>query len=185
MQVDPDNRLVADALEAEWNNKLRALTEAQQEYERQSQSDRGSVGEEERSRIRALAADFPKLWNDPNTPQRERKRMVRLLLEDVTLIKGKEITAHVRFRGGKSRTLSLPLPLPIWELRKTDPALVAEVDRLLDQYTEKKIATILNEQGFRSVAGNPLRPFNIKKIRRFRILCGFFCLIGYNFLHER
>jgi hypothetical protein len=88
MQVDPDNRLVADALEADWNDRLRALSEAQQEYERQSQSDRGSVGEQERSRILALATDFPKVWNDPNTPQRERKRMVRLLLEDVTLIKG-------------------------------------------------------------------------------------------------
>jgi DNA invertase Pin-like site-specific DNA recombinase len=165
MQVDPDNRLVADALEAEWNDRLRALSEAQQEYERQSQSDRGSVSEQERSRILALATDFPKLWNDPNTPQRERKRMVRLLVEDVTLIKGKELTAQVRFRGGKSTTFSLPLPLPIGELRKTDPALVAKVDRLLDQYTEKKAAMILTEQGLHSVVGKPLRPFNVRNIR--------------------
>ncbi|OPY65118.1 MAG: hypothetical protein A4E57_03294 [Syntrophorhabdaceae bacterium PtaU1.Bin034] len=62
--------------------------------------------------------------------------MVRLLLEDVTLNKGSEITAHVRFKGGTSQTLSWPLPPPIGELRKNPAYIVAEVDRLLDEYTQ-------------------------------------------------
>ena len=85
MQVDPKNRLVADALEADWNERLRALTEAQEQYERQRQADRAVLDQESRSRILALTTDFPKLWNDPKTPDRERKRMARLLIEDVTL----------------------------------------------------------------------------------------------------
>jgi hypothetical protein len=88
MQVDPKNRLVADALEADWNERLRALTAAQEQYERQRQADRAALDQESRSRILALTTDFPKLWNDPKTPDRERKRMARLLIEDVTLTKG-------------------------------------------------------------------------------------------------
>lgn len=87
MHVDPANRLVADALEAEWNSKLRALNEAQEEYERLRQADRLAIDAAQRARIAALASDFPRLWQDPRTPDREKKRMVRLLLEDVTLLK--------------------------------------------------------------------------------------------------
>ena len=87
MQVDPKNRLVADALEADWNDRLRALSQAQDQYEQQSQADRALLDEQSREKIRALATDFPRLWNDPNTPDRERKRMIRLLIEDVTLSK--------------------------------------------------------------------------------------------------
>lgn len=82
LHVDPANRLVADALEAEWNSKLRALNDAQQEYERLCQTDHQTMDGAQRARIAALARDFPRLWQDPKTPDRERKRMVRLLLED-------------------------------------------------------------------------------------------------------
>jgi len=84
LQVDPDHRLVADELEADWNQKLRHLHQAQQEYQEQRARDQQQRDERQRQQILALAQDFPRLWNDPVTPQRERKRMVRLLLEDVT-----------------------------------------------------------------------------------------------------
>ncbi len=119
MQVDPANRLVADSLEADWNGKLRALAEAQAEYQRQRTADRVTVDPEHRARILALAVDFPAVWRDPNTPQRERKRMLALLVEDVTLLKQRQVTAHVRFRGGATTTLTLPRPLTAWELRAT------------------------------------------------------------------
>ena len=99
LHVDPSNRLVADSLEAEWNNKLRALNAAQEEYEQQRNIDRSLISKQQRESIAALAHDFPQLWQNPNTPDRERKRLVRLLLEDVTLIRKDEITAHVRFKG--------------------------------------------------------------------------------------
>jgi hypothetical protein len=85
--VDPDNRLVADTLEADWNSKPRALQETQQEYERQSEKDRVAIDEELRTRLHTLATDFPPMWRDSSTPDRERKRLARLLLEDVTLTK--------------------------------------------------------------------------------------------------
>ena len=87
LQVDPANRLVADELEAHWNRALQQVTEAQAIYERQRQADRVAVDADARARILALATDFPRLWHDPHTPDRERKRMVRLLMDDVTLIK--------------------------------------------------------------------------------------------------
>src|SRR5208283_678014 len=68
MRVDPDNRLVADALEADWNKKLRALAETQQEYERQRKAEELRIDSEKRSQILSLASDFPRLWSDPNTP---------------------------------------------------------------------------------------------------------------------
>src|SRR5262249_27082542 len=116
MNVDPSNRLVADTLEADWNHKLRVLA--------------------------ALAKDFQRVWSDPHTPDRERKRIVRLLLEDVTLIRREQISVHIRFRGGVTQSLTLPLPESAPQLRKTKPAVIAEIDRLLNTNTERKIAAI-------------------------------------------
>ncbi|MBE3071691.1 MAG: hypothetical protein IMZ67_01835, partial [Acidobacteria bacterium] len=109
----------------------------------------------------ALAVDFPRLWRDPKTPPRERKRMIRLLIEDVTLNRADTITAHVRFRGGSTRTLTLPIPLRAWELKKTNPAVMAEVDTLLESHTPGCIATMLNQHGHRSGDG---RPFTRKMV---------------------
>jgi DNA invertase Pin-like site-specific DNA recombinase len=163
MQVDPDNRLVADELEGEWNEKLKAHKEALEALKQDTKE--RTLGSEERARILALAKDFPRLWNDPRTPNRERKRMVRLLLEDVTLNKGSEITAHVRFKGGTTQTLAWPLPPPIGELRKNPAYIVAEVDRLLDDYTQGQIAAILSHKGMHTVDGKPLTRMNIRYIQ--------------------
>jgi len=149
LRVDPDNRLVADSLEADWNAKLRGLTAAQEEYARRCGADGVLLDEEKRQQILSLATDFPRLWRDSSTSHRERKRIVRLVLEDVTILKEDRITAHVRFRGGASRTLSLPIPLKAWQLTQADREVVEEVDRLLDEHTDAQIAAILNERGRR------------------------------------
>jgi hypothetical protein len=154
MSVDPSNRLVADTLEADWNQKLRALAEAQEECERQRQADRAVIDDQQRESVMALAKDFRRVWNDSHTPDRERKRIVRLLLEDVTLIRREQITVHIRFRGGVTQSLTLPLPESAPQLRKTKPAVIAEIDRLLNTNTEREIAAILNETGFRPGVGN-------------------------------
>lgn len=166
MQVDPDNRLVADSLEADWNHRLRELNFAQEEYERGRERDRAELDDEQRRRVLALATEFPKFWRDPKTPQRERKRLIRLLIEDVTLIKEKLITAHVRFKGGATVTQSLPLPKSAREMRSTDPEVVQRVDELLDHYTDAEIAIRLNESGLRSGGGRSFHARLIGKIRR-------------------
>ena len=137
LRVDPDNRLVADSLEAEWNTKLRALTAAQEEYERQRTAAGGALSADQRRQVMTLVTDFPRLWHDPATPQRERKRMVRLLLEDVTLLKADEVVAQIRFRGGATHTLRLPLPRSAPELRKTHSTVVAE-NRSPDRHTHRR-----------------------------------------------
>ena len=121
LSVDPDYRLVAQSLEADWDHKLRALREAQDDYERRREADGRALDASQREQILALAGDFPRLWRDPAVPQRERKRMVRLLVEDVTLLRTDKVVAHVRFRGGATHSLVLPLPLTAAELRKVEP----------------------------------------------------------------
>lgn len=166
MQVDPDNRLVADALEAEWNQKLRATESARQDCETQRERDRTLLDELQCQRIRALAEDFPAIWNDPATPHRERKRMAALLLEDVTLIRGDQIIAHVRFRGGATTTLTLPRPLQHWQHRQTPKPVIEQIDALLEDHTDGQAATILNEQGVSTGTGGRFDGHAIDWVRR-------------------
>jgi hypothetical protein len=169
LQVDPSNRLVADSLEAHWNERLRALAEAQERYEQQTLAEQTMAQQIDRERIMSLVHDLPDLWNDPKTPPRERKRVLGLLVEDVTLIKREQIIAHVRFRGGATRTLSLPLPLNAWQGRTTSPAVVREIDTLLEHHTDGEVARILNQRGLETGAG---APFSSKSIRWVRHTAG-------------
>jgi DNA invertase Pin-like site-specific DNA recombinase len=161
MKVDPDNRLVADALEADWNDRLRIHTDAVADYEKGTKDQATELAAETRQRILDLAEHFPKVWNDPRVDVRERKRILRLLVDDVTLTKADTITAQVRLPGGATRTLMLDRPLPIAQIRKFKPDLVGEVDRLLDHHCDREIAEILNQRGLRTWEQ---KPFNLKKI---------------------
>jgi DNA invertase Pin-like site-specific DNA recombinase len=165
LRVDPDNRLVADALEAHWNETLRALEQARQCYEDERKAEQFQLDEAQRAQLHALTQDLPRLWHDEATPQRERKRMLRLLIEDVTLLKGKQVVAHVRFRGGATHTLELPRALPAWALRQTSTEVVGAIDRLLAEHTDKAIAAILNERGMRSGEGRELNRLMVRRIR--------------------
>jgi hypothetical protein len=166
MRVDPENRLVADSLEAEWNAKLRALSEAHEACMRQREADHVMLNGEQRARLMSLASDLPALWNDPATPDRERKRVLRLLIEDVTLVRTTEIAAHIRFRGGASHSLTIPLPLPAGKLRQIDPGLITEIDRLIDSHTDGEIAEILRQRGVRTYEGTIPHPRMIARLRR-------------------
>ncbi len=165
LRVDPENRLVADVLEAEWNSKLRALAEAQAEVEHQRQAAH-SVSTAEGEAVLALARDVPRLWHDDRLPDRERKRMVRLMISDVTLRKGERITAQVRFRGGATTTLQITKPQSAVALRPTGPVTVAAIDRLLEEYTDGQVAAQLNAGGWRSREGKAFHGALIGKLRR-------------------
>ncbi len=165
LNVDPANRLVADTLEADWNERLRQLDSLQQEHDRQQQSDQKLLSDEARTRIRQLADDFPRVWNDERVAPLERKRMVALLIEDVTLVKGEKITIHVRFRGGRTTTLEIHKPKPIALIRKTLPEVVAKVDALLESCTDRQVAERLNELGYKNWRG---QSFTHKKVLTIR-----------------
>ena len=166
LHVDPKNRFVADALEADWNDKLRLLADAEEQYQKQSQADRATLDQQTKDKVLALASDFPRLWRDARTTDRDRKRMVRLLIEDVTLSKTDCITAHARCKGGTTHTLTLPLPLNGGKSWKTSPEVVALIDQLLDQHTDGQIAQILNDQGRHSGKGHKFTSPLVCKIRQ-------------------
>jgi DNA invertase Pin-like site-specific DNA recombinase len=171
MNVDPDNRLVANTLEAEWNERLRAHSEAADEYDRRAKEQATALDEEAHRRIRELAEQFPRVWNDPRVPSAERKRIFRLLVEDITLLKGqKTITANVRLSGGATRGLQLTRPRSIADIRGFNPEIVAEVDGLLDHHRDQEIAGILNNRGVRTGEGKPFNQRTIASLRQSRNL---------------
>jgi DNA invertase Pin-like site-specific DNA recombinase len=152
MLVDPSNRLVADTLEREWNEKLRALAETREDRERGRQQDHVVLDEAVRQRLIAMTTDFCKLWNDADTANRERKRLLAYIIEDATLIKipAEGITKiHVRFKGGRTETLTTQNPKSSAQQIKTRPEIVQLVDQLLDHHVYSEIAAILNERRFR------------------------------------
>ena len=169
LRVDPENRLVADALEAAWNDRLRALAAAQETYAHTRAADARVLSEEQRADILALASDFPRLWRDPATSAREKKRMMRLLIADVTLTKAETLHADIRFTGGATRSLDIPLPKSCIELRTTDAAIVREIDDLLDTYTDAEIADLLNARGVRTAT---MRPFTRVGVIHLRVRYG-------------
>jgi len=166
MRVDPNNRLVADTLETQWNEKLRLLAQAKEECQKQQQLDAAHLTQEQRNQILALASDFPRVWQDPKTPDRERKRMARLLLEDVTLRRGEDITVQLRFKGGATHQLQVPLPKSVTITRKTNPAFIQEMDHLLDEHSEDEVARILNERGWLSSTGQRFSLTLVQGLRR-------------------
>jgi DNA invertase Pin-like site-specific DNA recombinase len=119
MRVDPDNRLVASTLEADWNAKIREYQVCFEEYEQKYQAEIQFFNEQKQAEIMELSNSFPKIWNNPKVPQRERKRLVRLLIEDVTLVKDQEVNIHIRFKGGTNCTINLPKPKNSWQLKQT------------------------------------------------------------------
>ena len=150
MMVDPNNRLVADSLEADWNEKLRALADAREQYDRYRGGNDGGLDEASLARLSSLATDFKRLWSDPQTPARERKRMLAHIVEDVTLMKlpSEGITRiHVRFKGGRTETLTAANPKSSAQMVKTSPEVVAAIDELLDEHIYEEIAEILNARG--------------------------------------
>jgi DNA invertase Pin-like site-specific DNA recombinase len=155
LAVDPDNRLVADSLEAAWNDALRALHAAREDYERASETAAAALTDQIRHQIQSLATDFPALWSNPRTPQRDRKRMVRLLVDDVTLHKTDRIHLHVRLRGGQTRSLAVAIPPTSWQARQTRPDTVKALDQLLDTHTDAEVAEALNTEGHRSGENKP------------------------------
>ena len=164
LAVDPANRLVANTLEADWNAKLRQLAGEEDDYERSSKTEVGALDAQHQARIRALATDLPALWRDPETPMRERKRLIRLLVTDVTLLKGDQhITAHVRLCGGATRTLVVPRPLTAWEAHTTPESTVAIIDELLADHPYDEVVTILNERG---LTGGWGKPFSVPSLRQ-------------------
>ena len=96
----------------------------------------------------------------------ERKRIFRLLVEDATLLKGHTmITAQVRLSGGATRSLEMPRPQSMADIRKFKPEIVAEVNRLLGHHRDQEIADILNCRGLKTGEGKRFQRTTISSLR--------------------
>src|SRR5215472_7314761 len=167
LRVDPENRLVADVLEADWNARLRELAEVQEEAQRQEAAEQRKLSALEQQAIRDLVEDFPRVWNDERTSDRDRKRMVRWLLSDVTVLRQEEvITAHVRFKGGATQTITVP----VGRGRCSSPELIVLIDQLLSDFTDAEVAEQLNGLGWRTYEGKPFSAARVVSLRRYHQL---------------
>jgi hypothetical protein len=96
---------------------------------------------------------------------RERKRMLRLLSEDVTLLRVHAIRIQIRRKGGATTTLDRPLPLRAPDPRRTPAAIVELIRALATEHTDRQVAATLNGRALRSGTGQPFTRVVIKHIR--------------------
>lgn len=164
--VRPEHRLVADSLERQWNEALMRLAAAEEEYRRATTADAPGLTGDDRARIHALASDLPRVWHDPRTAMRERKRMLRLLIEDVTLLREHAIQIQIRWKGGATMTLERSLPLTAPDLRRTPAAIVELIRALATDQTDRQVAATLNGRELRSGTGQPFNRVVIRHIRQ-------------------
>jgi DNA invertase Pin-like site-specific DNA recombinase len=167
LNCDPDHRLVADTLEADWNEALRVLDDLQQGQKHHRHTEAARLDQE--SRLAALVHDFHPTWNDPKTDPAERRHLVGRLIEDVTLIHGDSITVRVRWRGGKTHSFTIDRPKPIAPSRKTAPDVVAALDALLETCSDSEAAQQLNVCGHHTWTG---QRFTNNKVRLVRLRFG-------------
>ena len=163
--VRPEHRLVADTLERHWNQALQRVAEAEEADARATQTQAVPVTPEMQERVTALVADLPRVWHDPRTPARERKRMLRLLIEDVTLVRDDVIHLSIRWRGGATRVVECPLPLGAPDLRRSPPAVVEQVRALATEQTDRQIAETLNARWLRTGTGLPFTRTRVRTLR--------------------
>jgi hypothetical protein len=167
-EVDPSNRLVAATLERRWNDALNQRQQTQKKFEDFLATQARATPPQQQEEILSLARDFPRLWKAPTTQPKDRKRMLRLLVKDITIKKGvhpKQLLAQIRWQGGASETLVLDLPPPIADRLRYPDQLVARVRELAATLPDDQIAATLNHENRRSSKGKTFTASMIRWIR--------------------
>lgn len=168
--VEPENRLVARTLEAEWESRLSELAAAEAQLARRQSQRSASLTDEQRTRIRALGTDLRRVWETPTTTDRDRKELLQTLLEEVIIaVAPAEFKAHLtlRWRGGAVSELDLNLRSYRIPPIRTDEAIIDLVRRLAVHYPDALIAGILNRQGRRTANGDRFTANKVGNLRRY------------------
>jgi DNA invertase Pin-like site-specific DNA recombinase len=170
--VDPENRLVARGLEAEWETALQAVRDADAELDRREQARPVQLSPGERAQILALGADLPALWAAPSTTDRDRKELLHALLDDVVVtVDDQARTARLvlHWKGGlvSETTADLPRPKPPY---RTSEDTISLIGRLAAHYDDSMIAKVLNQQQRRTATGMSFTPANVATIRRRNVI---------------
>jgi len=169
--VEPENRLVARGLETEWESRLRNLAGAEAELRRKEQQQPSMVSAEQLRRIQALGSDLHQVWYATTTTDRDRKELLRTLLEEVVLnLKRAEGHAHLtlRWRGGAITTLDVSVPRFQPQGPRTDEDTISLLRRLAVLYPDEVIAGILNRQGRKTATGERFTANQVGSLRRYR-----------------
>ena len=169
-QVEPEHRLVARGLERDWENALTALHTAQAELELREHQRPRTLTPVEREGLLALGADLGRVWSASTTTDRDRKQLLRALIEEVILEVNREerrATVTLRWRGGAITELVVPLPRHQPSIR-TDEDTIELLKRLAVHYDDATIAGILNRQGRRSARGERFTAIIVGGLRRYR-----------------
>jgi DNA invertase Pin-like site-specific DNA recombinase len=168
--VEPENRLVARTLEAEWESRLTELAAAQAELARRQSQRPASLTDEQRTQIHALGTDLRRVWEAPTTTARDRKELLQTLLEEVIVtVVPTESNAHLtlRWRGGAISELDLSLRTHRVPPIRTDEATIDLVRRLAAHHPDAVIAGILNRQGRRTANGDRFTANKVGNLRRY------------------
>ena len=168
--VEPENRLVARTLETEWEKRLRDLAAAEAELKRREQQCPRALSPEEKDQLRSLGSDLRKVWTAPTTTDRDRKELLRALLEEVMVtVDRPQHRAHLtlRWRGGALTELDLSLPRSQPRGIRTDEDTLSLLSRLAALYPDDVIAGILNRQGRKTATGERFTANQVGSLRRY------------------
>jgi len=168
--VEPENRTVARTLENEWEERLGELEAAEVELAEREHRHPCRLTDEQRERIRRLGTDLESVWDAPTTTDRERKELLRTLLEEVKIsMEPTEPKAHLtlRWRGGAVSEVEATLHPKRTAHQRTDEDTVDLVRRLAVHYSDAIIAGILNKQGRRTVRGDRFTASKVYSLRRY------------------
>jgi DNA invertase Pin-like site-specific DNA recombinase len=169
-QVEPEHRLVARGLERDWENALAELAKVEAELALREQQRPRALIEDERERLLALGTDLGRVWSAPTTTDRDRKQLLRTLIDEVIVDVVREerrAMLTVRWRGGALTELAVALPRHQPPIR-TDEDTIALLERLAVHYPDATIAGILNRQGRRSATGERFTAIIVGGLRRYR-----------------
>ncbi len=168
--VEPEHRLVARGLEREWEQCLRALSAAEAELARREQQRPHILNSQEREHLKNLSTDLEKVWSAPTTTDRDRKELLRTLLEEVIIVVQREqANAHLtlRWKGGLITELDLHLPRLNPPPIRTDEDTIELVRRLAVHYPDAVIAGILNRQGRKTARDERFTASHVGNLRRY------------------
>jgi hypothetical protein len=169
--VEPENRLVARGLESEWESRLHDLAAAEMELRRREQQRPRALSPEQLQRLQVLGSDIRQVWSAPTTTDRDRKELLRTLLEEVILnLKRAEGRAHLtlRWRGGAFTALDVPVPKFKPMGPRTDEDTISLLPRLAALYPDEVIAGISNRQGRKTATGERFTANQVGSLRRYR-----------------
>jgi len=168
--VEPENRLVARTLEADWEHSLSELSAAQAELARHQHQLQGRLTDEQRTRISTLGTDLMHVWEAPTTTDRDRKELFATLLEEVNISiePGQHnVRLVLRWKGGAISHIELVLNRRNTPPIRTDEDTIELVRRLSVYHSDSVIAGIVNRQGRRTAHGERFTANKIGNLRRY------------------